>query len=133
MKSLTEKKKIKLLDTEYEVSFPTMGQYNKIETLKSVLTNGNYGSMAISAVGITTQERALDAIDAYCTFSVIIPNFNKIFGEFEYIDMLKSRKMTLAYNKYYKPWHDIIMKELNEVEQDFDVIEELSKETADGE
>jgi hypothetical protein len=129
----TESKKVELLGKEYLIPFPSMGQYGLIETLKSTLTDGEYGIMAKNAVGVTAQERALDQLDAYCTFFVLIPKFfsdNK-FSNRSDIDMKSAMLMTKVYMKEFKPWFDKLMVELNDIEQDIDALNEIEKDTID--
>lgn len=130
---MTESKKIKILGSEYLIKFPNFGEYNAIESLKSTHTYGEYGAMAKNAVGVTSQERNLDFIDAFTTFSILAKDFNNNTGfkKLSDVDMKSGLLMTKAYMKHYKPWVDAIMEELNDIEDDFDAIAELEKEAKD--
>lgn len=72
---VNEEVKICVKGREYSVSFPTVGQFYRIEATKQGLSHGYYNSMMMSPSSMTQQ--ALDMIDIEATLSVLAPDLIK--------------------------------------------------------
>lgn len=65
----------KIFGREYQIEYPTVGQYYKIEALKQSLTGGYYNTMVLSP-SVATQ-KALDMVDIEATLTILVPQFIK--------------------------------------------------------
>lgn len=96
---------------EYTTKFPTVGQLIDIETEKSILARGQYGSMVQG--GMTTAYNALSCIDVVAYFKVLFP---KIFEdlkvkEMEDIDAIDFSELVKVYKDQFHPWIEEWLKE----------------------
>lgn len=92
-------------DNTYSVKYPTIGQLMKIETVKSIYSGGQYGSLV--RTGTKASNRALDLIDMVAHFTVLIPQLNEQFigiKSIEDIDIVIGMKLVEVYNKSLKPF-----------------------------
>lgn len=93
---MEEKKIIKVKGQEYEIIFPNVGQYYRIETLKQSLSKGYYNALLRSEM--YTASNALDMIDIEATLTVICPKLIedlkvKNFSELGLKDFQEIRKI----------------------------------------
>lgn len=106
---MKENKKIVIGKKTYEISFPNVAQTLEIESLKQILSNGQYSSMVRS--NIVSAKRSLDLIDAIATFRVIIPEI-KTSLDFENLSLVEGNKLVKVYEKQFLPWYEEMMKEI---------------------
>lgn len=102
---------LKIQDRSYSVSYPNVGQFYQIESLKLQLSNGYYNSLVL--LGTKSALSALDMIDIEATLSVMVPQLIKDlkvknFGELGIADFSEIRK---AYEEVVVP----LFKEVNEL------------------
>jgi len=112
MTDLKDKIKIVINGKDYEVKFPTVGQYRQIESNKSILSGGVYGQMNSSMT--EGSQRALNMVDLESTFRVLIPELSddmkceyKDLGIKDYLELEK------VYIKQFLPWYNEWFKLLN--------------------
>ena len=120
---------VRVLDKEYKVGFPNVGQMLDIETNKMILSSGKYHEMVESSVkGVASSIQSLDLIDALSTLSVMIPDLKKhISYEDGEIDLKTGLILTNVYKVVYFPWFNEIQKDiLAEVERVNKEINELN-------
>lgn len=84
------------------VAYPTVGQKLQIESAKILFSNGTYSQLAISRH--KTAEDLLDIIDAFCYFSVLVPEVSMAFTPetMAKLDFLTSDRLRKEFRKYYK-------------------------------
>jgi hypothetical protein len=115
---MEKSKKIPISGKDYIVNFPSVGQILDIESLKSALTNGQYGDFV--NMGTKTATDALDLVDAFSVFSILIPELKdelnvKTFME---MDPFIAKKYVNAYKKHFFPWFKEINDELRKFGKD---------------
>lgn len=111
-----DKISIKLLEVDYLVHFPNMKDTWDIEALKTVFSNGVYGSM-LKANSVQSMQ-ALDLVDAAATFFVLIPELEAKIGSFDKIDLKTGLELSYQYKTVFYPWYDGLLKQINkEIEQ----------------
>lgn len=106
-----EQLQITIFDKRYFVHFPTVDQFIQIETMKMSLSNGMYGQM-MKAQSRTTN-MALDLIDAFATFLVLLPELKADGGLPDDINSLTPEQITqllIAFKTQFYPWFNRIMK-----------------------
>lgn len=94
-----EEVKISVKGHEYKVSFPTVGQFYRIEATKQALSRGYYNSMAMSP--IKSAQQALDMIDIEATLTVLVPDLINDL-KVKSFDELDVRDYKLIQTEYYK-------------------------------
>jgi hypothetical protein len=104
--------KLKVTGKEYLVKFPNVGDILNIESLKSALTNGQYGDLV--RMNTRSSNEALDIADTLATFSVLIPEIKETFNVKTYteLDPFTAKKLVNVYKKQYFPWFNEINTEL---------------------
>lgn len=127
---------IKLFGNDYTIKFPNAGQIIDIENLKVAITKGSYSTMAASAVGIPTQELALDLVDAIACFSVLIPELKSLLEEKDIssileMDLKQAKEIRTVYNKKFWPWYKEILDDLQS-DIEIDSVEKLTSKSQDG-
>ena len=87
----------------YEMTFPRVGEYRTIQTLKQTLSFNTYGSLSRNQM--RASEDALDMIDMEAYFSVLCPKLEKdlkcAFSELGLLDYLELRKV---FKEQFLPW-----------------------------
>lgn len=106
---------ISIKDNKYTVSFPTVGQIIDIETKRSILSRGQYGSMIESKMQMSWN--VLEIIDIMSYFQVLLP---KLFDDLnvkslEELDAIDFAEVVEAYREQFFPWYDGWAKKFNEV------------------
>jgi hypothetical protein len=98
----------------YSIKLPNNGQLIDIEVNKLTVTNGMHKDLVY---GSAASREAYLAVEAGCTFTILIPdlatdlNVKTLFN----LDMLQSKSVTKAYQKYYD-WMEEWRAALNEEE-----------------
>jgi hypothetical protein len=110
---MENKVEIKLGDKTFEIGYPNIGQYVKIEALKQSLTDGRYAIIAFGA--LKTGTIALDYLDACIYFGVIEPKILKHFGVEEVKSLVEKpthtpemKELLDQYTNVYSPFFDSI-------------------------
>jgi hypothetical protein len=98
---------------QYTVDFPNVGNFQKIEALKQVLSSGMYRSM-IDA-GTVSSTDALDMIDIQAYLSVLCPKLIKDLkcNSFEDLGLEDYLELRNIYREQFSPWWLKIMELLN--------------------
>lgn len=123
-----EQQQIIIFDKKYFVTFPTVDQFIQIEATKMSLSTGMYGQMM--AARSRTSNMALDLIDAFSTFLVILPELKGEGGLPEDINSLSPQQIAqllIAFKTQYYPWFNGIMKSIE------DQVKQAQKVLADAE
>lgn len=66
---------ISIKGREYNIPYPNVGQYCRIESTKQLLSSGNYSSMMLT--GSASTNHALDMIDIESSISILCPDLIK--------------------------------------------------------
>lgn len=110
-----EQLQITIFDKKYFVLFPTVDQFIQIEAMKVSLSNGMYGQMMKAQS--RTGNMALDLIDAFSTFLVLLPELKGEGGLPEDVNTLtptQIAQLLVAFKTQYYPWFNKIMKDIEE-------------------
>lgn len=104
MNTLNRKKSFVIKENEYEVSFPKVGEFLKMESLKASLSQGNYGSF-INAMTMSSVQ-ALDFIDMLALYQVLCPKLIKDIKLDNILEMdaLDAKELLAVYKKEIQPW-----------------------------
>lgn len=96
--------KIEISGREYSVSFPNVGQFYKIETLKQSLSRGFYNTMITSPSPMA--QHALDMIDIEATLVVLCPDLisDLKVKNFSELDIRDYKAIRDAYYKSVAPF-----------------------------
>ena len=106
---------ITIFDKKYFVTFPTVDQFIQIEAMKMSLSNGMYGQMMKAQS--RTGNMALDLIDAFSTFLVMLPELKAEGGLPDDVNTLTPQQIAqllVAFKTQYYPWFNAIMKGIEE-------------------
>lgn len=101
---------------KFNIKFPNVGQMIDIESLKSALTGGKYGSFAAS--GIKSMYFVLDMVDTIAFLSVVCPRLKTfVAGEEDNMDYTEMKPETIKelvniYKKKILPWYSKILDQL---------------------
>ena len=124
---------ITIFDRKYFLSFPTVDQFIQIEAMKMSLSSGMYGQM-IKAQS-RTGNMALDLVDAFSTFLVMLPELKAEGGLPEDINSLQPHQIAqllIAFKTQFYPWFNKIMKgiedQVKQAQKALNDAEELYKE-----
>lgn len=98
---------LKFRENIYNIEYPTVSQYSRIEALKQQFSEGQYGSMLASR--LKSQFDALDMIDTLANFTVLLPNqfykdLNKV--SLQDIDALDFKEVVKVYKEQFLPWYN---------------------------
>lgn len=105
MQDLNNTIKLHVKGNEYTVSFPTVGQFRSIETLKSVLSNGSYGAML--SQNTVYSNKALDIIDMEACLTVLAPDlFKDLKCQFKDLGFEDYAELEEAYKEQFLPWYN---------------------------
>lgn len=104
-------KNVKIRGKEYQISFPTVGQYYSIEAMKQRLSRGFYNSLLGNPT--KTAQEALDMIDIEATISVLLPQFltDMKVSSFSELGIKDYKEIKDIYNQEIFPF----IKEINEL------------------
>lgn len=95
-------------DNSYSITYPTIGQYFDIESQKSFLSKGQYGSMLDSSTAIAYD--AIELINIVSILKVLCPTFlkdlNQNVNRIEDIDVIDFKVIRDIYRDQIKPWYD---------------------------
>lgn len=102
----------KILNKEYELTFPTVGQLQDIESMKLALTDGRYSDMAFG--GIRTHSFMLDVTDAVAYLSVLVPTLKKDLNieNWRTLDPFVAKKLIKDFRKIKEEWLQPIFNDL---------------------
>lgn len=116
--------KVKIGIHSYSIKLPKNGQLIDIEVKKMSLTAGMHKDLAL---GLPSAVNAAVAVEAACTFSVLLPDLHKDMNvpSILDLDMIQSKPFIKAYEQYYE-WMGSWRKFLNDDEE-----EESKEEDAD--
>lgn len=104
---------LRIKSNSYEISFPNIGQFQTIESLKQVLSKGMYAGL-MNTTTVSAFE-VLDMVDMESYFSVLCPKLIedlkcKTFGELGLEDYLELKKI---YQESFMPWWNEILDMLS--------------------
>lgn len=109
MEKILFKVKTSTVQNEYEVSFPTVGQYRDMEVYKQMLSNGMYSSLITSATNGAMN--ALDIIDIEAILRVLCPKFMEdLKCEIRDLSIKDFAVIKESYNRDVKPLVDEVEK-----------------------
>ena len=98
--------------TSYPVEFPNIGKFQKIESLKQLLSNGLYSGMMQTST-ISSSE-SLDMIDMEAYFTVLIPKLMKdLKPSFSELGLEDYMELKAIYREKFLPWWINILSLLN--------------------
>ncbi len=125
---MEEQLQLKIFNKQYTVHFPNVDQFLQIEATKTSLAGGQYGQMV--AARTRTALMALDMIDAFSTFFVLLPELQaeKVLpANVNELGPDQIGQLLVAYKTQYFPWADKIMRGIEEQ------VKEAQKALADAE
>jgi len=95
-------------ENTYDITHPTVGQYFDIESQKSFLSKGQYGSMLDSSTQIAYD--AIELINIVAILKVLCPKLIEDIGlknlRIEDIDALDFKVTRKVYREHIQPWYD---------------------------
>lgn len=103
----------KVKGNSYNIKFPNVGDFRKIESLKQVLSNGMYSTLLATQTNLAS--RALDIVDIEATFTILCPDFLEKELESESFDKLGMKdfnELRKAYSDQFVPWWNGNLKEV---------------------
>lgn len=108
---LKEEITISVKGHEYNIAFPNVGQYYRIEAMKQSLSRGFYNSMVMSPA--SSAQHALDMIDIEATLAVLCPDLIKELKvkNFDELDVRDYKLIRDEYTAKVLPF----FKEINEL------------------
>lgn len=94
----------------YPISFPNVGKFRKIETMKQIISNGMYGQLL--GTGTLSSSQAVDMIDIESYFIVLCPTLMEeiVPKSFEDLDIQDFTELKEAYFEQFVPWWNSILK-----------------------
>lgn len=98
---------------KYTISFPTVGEYYRIQCLKAELSKNNYGGLM--SAGTLDAVQALDMIDIEATLTVLAPQLIKDLKveRFSKLGLIDYGMIKKAYVATVSPFMAEIYKALN--------------------
>ncbi len=89
---------------EYEISFPTVGQFIDLEVAKQKLSKGEYGTLVQS--GTAAAYEALEMIDIMASLTVFTPKLIKDMNirSLDGLTIEQAKDLRTAYQAQFKPW-----------------------------
>jgi len=99
-----------VLGNSYSIKFPTVGQFQAIESLKQVISKGMYSSLM--STNTVSANASLDMIDIEAYLTVLCPQLLKDLKCDSFINLGVEDYMVIkeAYDKQFIPWWNDIMK-----------------------
>lgn len=104
-------------NNEYSIKTPTAGQLWDIEEMKSLLSNGQYGTVLKNRT--YWSEYNLDNIDMFSYVSILCPKLIKDLevDSWKELDPFDLAELKAAYKSQFLPWYDQFTKMLKSVEK----------------
>ena len=115
MTNLERIKKFTFKGEEYQIEFPTVGEYLEIENQKLIQSNGQWVNLiknqTVSAL------RSIQIIECVSILMVLCP---KLFGNmkvvsYKEIDAIDFIELLTLYNNEINPWYNSWFKQFNEI------------------
>lgn len=108
---------LKVVNNEYKISIPTIGQLWDIEEAKAILSNGRYG--AVMSNRTTWAEYNLDNIDMVAHLSIMCPLLMKdLKVEWKDLDPFDFEELRTVYKEQFIPWFSRFTELLRKVKKD---------------
>jgi len=109
---------LKVKGNNYTIEFPNVGKFQRIESMKQVISQGMY-SQLISTATLSTVE-ALNMVDMEAYLSILAPQLIKdlkcdSFSELDIEDYLELKKV---YLDQFVPWWNSILNLINPNERE---------------
>jgi DUF438 domain-containing protein len=103
----------KVKGNNYNISFPSVGKFRRIESLKQVLSNGTYQQLVSTQTDAS--QSAADMVDIEASLMVLAPTLIKdlkcdTFEDLAFEDYMELRN---AYVEQFSPWWNAVMKEIS--------------------
>lgn len=113
-------KKFIFKSKEYQLEFPTVGQYLQIEEEKVNLSKGKWGDFIKS--GTLSSMRAIQMIECMALLKTLCPDFVKNLNveSFNEIDLKDFAELVKVYIKEINPWYSSWFKEFNDIIEETD-------------
>jgi hypothetical protein len=110
-----------IAEVEYNVEFPSNGQFIEIETMKIRLTKDTYH--ILSEGQTVSSQLARFTVDMIAFFSVCCPKLkeNMKVASFSELDMMSSKKIMKVYMDKILPWltdWDLVLNSIEEEEKE---------------
>lgn len=104
--NLSRKITLKIIDNEYEVSYPNSGQQMDIEILKYQITNNKYDTLRFSN-DLRSQKMAIWA-EVVATFNILIPKLRENLMVTTMLNLEQDQANVLidVYQKQFEPWYE---------------------------
>lgn len=103
----------------YNINFPNIGDFRKIESLKQVLSNGMYGQLA--GTNTKSAQHAADIVDIEATLTILCPDLVSKALEsksFQELGMKDFNELHGAYMDQFIPWWNKNLKEVGLLNQE---------------
>ena len=101
----------KIKGGSYTIKCPTKSQFDRIQSLKQILSGGQYSSMMKTYTD--EAQFSLDLIDTEATLTVLAPEFiENLAVPFGELGMADAKKIKDAYTDQIVPWWNELMKAL---------------------
>ena len=102
----------KIVGNEYQIKFPTVGKFRRIEALKQALSNGMYS--ALVKTNTESAQSAADMIDIESIITIVCPPLMKDLKceSFEDLGMKDYSELKVAFENQFMPWWNGILKEV---------------------
>lgn len=113
MQNLKTSTEVVLNGKAFQVGYPNVGQKMKIENLKVLLTNGQYGDFVRS--GHKTGLELLDLVDSFANFGVLIQELNLGIDDFNNMSIETGNQFKKAYLGTFFPFLVEVEKQLEAV------------------
>jgi hypothetical protein len=103
----------KVKGNDYPITFPNVGEFRRIESLKQALSNGTYSQLA--ATSTDQAQHAADIVDVEAMFTVLCPD---ILGkglaskDFSKLGLVDFKELHSAYLDQIIPWWNENLKEI---------------------
>lgn len=96
---------VQICDNTYKIDFPTIGKIIDVETRKTTLSSGMYGSMSSSM--LLSTNTALDLIDSIAYFTTLIPELTKDLRVDSLMDLdpIQAKEIVVVLKKEFLPWY----------------------------
>lgn len=107
----------KVKGNEYTITYPNVGEFRRIESVKQALSSGMYSSLI--KTGNVQAQAAADIIDIEAVFTVLCPDLLENLGSksFDKLGMKDFKELSKAYNDQFIPWWNANLKEIGLVSE----------------
>lgn len=111
--------KINLLGKSFDVRFPNNGELIQIETRKVALSDGLYSDLITA--NSQSANIALDMIDSFATFIVLIPELDEMLEKKSLLEMnvVEAQDFVVGYSKafipFFKGWVELMKEKAEEL------------------